>query len=238
MVEVKGARTLQASCVRPVRGGHGGEHRLAASSSAAGRCLTELLLADHPSPARGRAPRGDCDLEALGRRYGLLAGGAPAGAPRTAAQVLGRGCRYAPGPARAPKDRSSPVIAVDHQACILCDRCIRACDDVQVNDVIGRTGKGYTARIAFDLDDGRWARVHLRGVRRVRRRLPDRRARRTSRSLAPDPAAQPTLKQRRLASAPTAAWAARSPTTSTRREPRGAAPTGREQPGQRRSACA
>ena len=39
-----------------------------------------------------------------------------------------------------------------HEACILCDRCIRACDDLQHNDVITRTGKGYTARIAFDLD--------------------------------------------------------------------------------------
>ena len=38
---------------------------------------------------------------------------------------------------------STPVIAVDHQACILCDRCIRACDDIQSNEVIGRTGKGY-----------------------------------------------------------------------------------------------
>ena len=51
-----------------------------------------------------------------------------------------------------PRDDSSKVIAVDHQACILCDRCIRACDDVQHNDVIGRTGKGYTTRISFDLD--------------------------------------------------------------------------------------
>ncbi|MGE0376490.1 MAG: molybdopterin-dependent oxidoreductase [Planctomycetaceae bacterium] len=37
-------------------------------------------------------------------------------------------------------------------ACILCDRCIRACDDVQNNHVIGRTGKGHAARIAFDLN--------------------------------------------------------------------------------------
>jgi formate dehydrogenase major subunit len=41
---------------------------------------------------------------------------------------------------------------VDHEACILCDRCIRACDDVQSNEVIGRAGKGLTTRIAFDLD--------------------------------------------------------------------------------------
>ena len=48
---------------------------------------------------------------------------------------------------------SSPVIAVDHDSCILCDRCVRACDDIQGNDVIGRSGKGYATRIAFDLND-------------------------------------------------------------------------------------
>ena len=50
-------------------------------------------------------------------------------------------------------DYSNPVIAVNHDACILCDRCVRACDDLQGNDVIGRVGKGYATRIAFDLDD-------------------------------------------------------------------------------------
>ena len=48
---------------------------------------------------------------------------------------------------------SNPVIAVDHDSCILCDRCVRACDDLQGNDVIGRSGKGYATRISFDLDD-------------------------------------------------------------------------------------
>ena len=51
------------------------------------------------------------------------------------------------------KDPSSPRIAVDHDQCILCDRCVRACTDVKENMVIGRTGKGYTTRIGFDLDD-------------------------------------------------------------------------------------
>jgi formate dehydrogenase major subunit len=58
----------------------------------------------------------------------------------------------APGTPARPRDLSSPVIAVDHQACILCDRCVRACDEIQSNDVIGRTGKGYLSRIGFDLD--------------------------------------------------------------------------------------
>src|SRR5207253_3098267 len=55
-------------------------------------------------------------------------------------------------PLARSRDLSSPVIAVDHQACILCDRCIRACNDIQSNEVLGRAGKGATTRIAFDLD--------------------------------------------------------------------------------------
>src|SRR2546421_5690844 len=54
---------------------------------------------------------------------------------------------------RRKLDASSPVFTVDHSACVLCDRCIRACDDVMENHVIGRTGKGNTAGISFDLND-------------------------------------------------------------------------------------
>jgi CRP-like cAMP-binding protein/Fe-S-cluster-containing dehydrogenase component len=50
------------------------------------------------------------------------------------------------------RDDSSLSIAVDHEACILCDRCVRGCDEIKKNNVIGRTGKGYTAGIAFDLN--------------------------------------------------------------------------------------
>src|SRR5271170_3777428 len=41
----------------------------------------------------------------------------------------------------------------ERDPCILCDRCTRACDDIQGNDVIGRSGKGYATHIAFDLSD-------------------------------------------------------------------------------------
>src|SRR6266403_1174231 len=47
-------------------------------------------------------------------------------------------------------DDSSLAIAVDHEACILCDRCIRGCDDIRSNWVLARRGKGYQAGIAFD----------------------------------------------------------------------------------------
>ncbi|MEO6755125.1 MAG: 4Fe-4S binding protein, partial [Chthoniobacteraceae bacterium] len=58
-----------------------------------------------------------------------------------------------PHVARRGLDASSPVFLVDHSACILCDRCIRGCDEVRGNEVIGRTGKGVTAGISFDLNE-------------------------------------------------------------------------------------
>jgi Fe-S-cluster-containing hydrogenase component 2 len=62
--------------------------------------------------------------------------------------------RLAFEPARKHKqDDSSLLIQVDHSACILCDRCSRSCTDVKHNFVIGRSGKGFSTRIGFDLND-------------------------------------------------------------------------------------
>ena len=139
------------------------------------RMLTALLLADHPSPCDKERTTRDCELEALGRKYDLINGKGPQAHPW---QRVGA----------RPKDLSSPVIAVDHAACILCDRCVRACDEVQCNEVIGRTGKGYPTRIGFDLDHPMGA-VHLRLLRRVRRGVSDRGADQQ----ADHPAAGPAL---------------------------------------------
>jgi CRP-like cAMP-binding protein/Fe-S-cluster-containing dehydrogenase component len=103
---------------------------------AAVRVLVELLMADHPTPcAKEEQVPGSCELEALARRLGV------GGHPRFGRRRDPRG-----------RDDSSLVIAVDHDACILCDRCIRGCNDIRDNQVIGRMAKGYQARIAFDLD--------------------------------------------------------------------------------------
>jgi formate dehydrogenase major subunit len=50
-------------------------------------------------------------------------------------------------------DLSHPAIAVNLDACIQCTRCVRACREVQVNDVIGYAGRGSESRIMFDFDD-------------------------------------------------------------------------------------
>ncbi|MBN9118120.1 MAG: cyclic nucleotide-binding domain-containing protein [Planctomycetes bacterium] len=47
---------------------------------------------------------------------------------------------------------SSRSVVVDHDKCILCDRCVRSCNEVKPFQVLGHTGKGYETRISFDLD--------------------------------------------------------------------------------------
>src|SRR6478609_10899 len=132
-----GAPAFAASCVRACENGM----QVTTESAELERSramLTQLLISDQPP--RERDPKqtttGDNELLALADRYEVT--GDDAGLPGGS----GRGV-----------DLSSPVIAVDHDACILCDRCTRACDDIQGNDVIGRSGKGYATHIAFDLSD-------------------------------------------------------------------------------------
>src|SRR5215472_3037901 len=128
-----GARVLSASCVRPVEPGM----KVSTNSQkvlAARKTLLELLMADHPSPCARQRHSADCELETLAKQAGLGAS------------------RFAPRSASRGADDSSLAIAVDHDACILCDRCIRGCDEIKNNFVLGRMGKGYSAGIAFDLN--------------------------------------------------------------------------------------
>ncbi len=153
-----GEKKLTASCVREVEP----DMKVRTETPRLQACRTgllELLLSDYPVDAVGRLKTGrDLLLDQAGA-YGIeWPPGQPddvearrPGAGNTAGRTRATG-GLEPGNGR-PLDVSSPVIHVDHQACILCDRCIRACDDVQVNEVIGRTGKGYRTRIGFDLDD-------------------------------------------------------------------------------------
>src|SRR5262245_57582153 len=132
-VVATGGRVLAASCVRPVEPGL----KVTTNSEklqAARKTLLELLMADHPSPCARQQNSGDCELEALAAAAGV-------GEPRFARRTVSRG-----------RDDSSLSIAVDHDACILCDRCIRGCDEVRGNFVLGRMGKGYAADVAFDLN--------------------------------------------------------------------------------------
>ncbi len=69
------------------------------------------------------------------------------------ANKLGMAAPRFPGRPQPPPDSSHPAISVNLDACIQCTRCLRACRDAQVNNVIGYGGRGSGSRILFDADD-------------------------------------------------------------------------------------
>jgi len=125
------ARVFTASCVRPAEPGMV-VNTASEKVQRARRTLLEMLMADHLSPCARQQHSGDCELETLAKQAGIAE-------PRYAKRNASRG-----------KDNSSVSIAVDFDACILCDRCIRGCGEIRENFVLGRMGKGGTAGIAFD----------------------------------------------------------------------------------------
>ena len=129
MVEIAGERVLAASCCRTPTAGM----KVTTDSERAvksQKLVLELLQSDLPEAAHTRHNEVDEWAERLGV-------GKPRFAPRERVQA----------------DLSHPAIAVNLDACIRCTRCLRACRDEQVNDVIGLAGRGAQAKIVFDMDD-------------------------------------------------------------------------------------
>ena len=131
MVEIAGERVLAPSCLRQPQAGMVVSTGSARASKAR-RMVLELLLADQPPRAAAHDP-------------GSLFW-------RWAADAGLEASRFARSPAPAP-DRSHPAMAVHLDACIHCTLCVRACREVQVNDVIGMAGRGVGSRIVFDFGD-------------------------------------------------------------------------------------
>jgi formate dehydrogenase major subunit len=129
MVEIGGERVLAPSCCRNATPGM----KVTTDSERVQRAqktVLELLLADMPERAYTR----DNELDQWAAKLNV-------GKPRFASRE------------QHGADLSHPAIAVNLDACIQCTRCLRACRDEQVNDVIGLAFRGEHAKIVFDMDD-------------------------------------------------------------------------------------
>ena len=134
MVEIEGERVLAASCIRTPSPGMKVKTQTERAKTAR-KMVAELLVTDQPAIEVAHDP--DSEFWKTAKRQKVEAGRFP---KRETAVV--------PAP-----DRSHPAMAVNLDACIQCNLCVRACREVQVNDVIGMAGRGHGEKIVFDFDD-------------------------------------------------------------------------------------
>ena len=130
VVEIAGERVLAPSCCRTATAGMEVSTRSERALHSQ-RIILELLQSD--APAADLKPHGN-ELRYWSDRLGV---GAPRFEPRR----------------QPPPDTSHPAMTVNLDACIQCTRCVRACREAQVNDVIGYAWRGSAAKIVFDFDD-------------------------------------------------------------------------------------
>ncbi|WP_300546643.1 formate dehydrogenase subunit alpha [Roseovarius sp.] len=134
MVEVEGERTLVASCIREARDGMVVTTNSARAENAR-KMVIEMLVADQPE--RAKAHDKSSHLWDMADANGVSQSRFP---------KLEEG--------RIPLlDDSHVAMRVNLDACISCGLCVRACREVQVNDVIGMSGRGHDAYPTFDMAD-------------------------------------------------------------------------------------
>ena len=140
VVEVQGERTLAPSCCRSVTPGMQVQARSPRARKSQ-QMVVEMLLSDMP----------DQGYKWIGDDANQPHGELSEWAAQMDVQVrpeLRALRRTQPAP-----DVSHPAMAVNLDACIQCNRCVRACREEQVNDVIGYALRGADSKIVFDLDD-------------------------------------------------------------------------------------
>lgn len=132
LVEIEGRKGTPSSCTTPVEAGmvvHTETERLARLR----RGVMELYISDHPLDCLTCSANGDCELQDMAGVVGL------------------REVRYGfegENHGAANKDESNPYFTFDPSKCIVCSRCVRACDEVQGTLALTIDGRGFASKVA------------------------------------------------------------------------------------------
>ncbi|TXS96513.1 formate dehydrogenase subunit alpha [Parahaliea maris] len=131
-VQIEGKKGLPAACTTPVEEGmevHTRTERVATLR----RNIMELYISDHPLDCLTCPANGDCELQDMAGAVGL------------------REVRYGFAGANhlsAEKDESNPYFTFDPSKCIVCSRCVRACEEVQGTFALTIDGRGFESKVA------------------------------------------------------------------------------------------
>ena len=131
MVEIEGRPGFKSSCTEPVREGMVVRTQTEALARLR-RGVMELYISDHPLDCLTCSANGDCELQDMAGAVGL------------------REVRYQQPATHldAAVDTSNPYFAFDPSKCIVCSRCVRACNEVQGTFALTVLGRGFDAHIA------------------------------------------------------------------------------------------
>jgi formate dehydrogenase major subunit len=137
LVEIEGRTGTPASCTTPVAEGMvvtTQNQRLAKLR----RNVMELYISDHPLDCLTCSANGNCELQDMAGAVGL------------------REVRYGyegDNHLKAEKDASNPYFTFDPAKCIVCSRCVRACEEVQGTFALTIDGRGFASKVAAGMDE-------------------------------------------------------------------------------------
>ncbi|QJQ98241.1 molybdopterin-dependent oxidoreductase [Halomonas sp. PGE1] len=151
MVEIEGERVLAASCLREAAPGMVVRSASSERAREARESVLELLLADQPE--RKASPDRASHLWAMAEALAIDATAVSERLPARAERAAPTVHHVRPREAQRFQDASHTAMNVNLDACIECGLCVRACREVQGNDVIGLAHRGAAAKIVFDFDD-------------------------------------------------------------------------------------
>ncbi|WP_310570519.1 formate dehydrogenase subunit alpha [Gemmatimonas sp.] len=137
VVDIAGRKGLPASCTTPVEEGMVVRTQTEKVARVR-RNVMELYISDHPLDCLTCAANGDCELQDMAGAVGL------------------REVRYGMAGAnhlQAKKDESNPYFTFDPAKCIVCSRCVRACDEIQGTFALSITDRGFGSKVSAGMNE-------------------------------------------------------------------------------------
>ena len=148
MVEVEGERVLAASCIREAKPGMVVSCAHSPRATQARETVLELLMADQPS--RAQSPDRSSHFWEVADQLAVDEAAVKSWLPPRRKAAVSHAAAM---PTVSQPDTSHPAMHVNLDACITCNLCVRACREVQSNDVIGMAQRGAAATVVFDFAD-------------------------------------------------------------------------------------